>query len=98
LAEAISELNKAKMERQRQEFTWMSQQQQQQQSLLVRQQQNEQQWQFQKSMILNSIQEIEEKLEDVTAVKSPYSGKVRRVKVVSQNERNINVEISLIAE
>ncbi len=98
LAEAISDLNKAKMERQQQEFTWMSQQQQQQQSLLVRQQQNEQQWQFQKSMILNSIQEIEEKLEDVTAVKSPYSGKVRRVKVVSQNERNINIEISLIAE
>ncbi len=98
LAEAISDLNKAKMKRQETEFRWLSQQQRQQQNLLVRQQQNEQQWQFQKSMILNSIQEIEEKLEEVTAVKSPYSGKVRRVKVVSQNERTINVEISLIAE
>jgi hypothetical protein len=98
LAEAISDLNEAKMERQEQEFRWLSQQQSQQQQLLIEQQKSEQQWQFQKAMILNDLQEIEEKLENITAVKSPYSGNVRRVKVVSQSERNINIEISLIAE
>ncbi|MEA5498028.1 hypothetical protein [Limnoraphis robusta] len=98
LAEAISDLNEAKMERQDQEFRWLSQQQRQQQDLIISQQQSEQQWNFQKTMILNSIQEIEEKLEEVVAVKSPYSGSVRRVKVVSQNERIINVELTIIGE
>ena len=98
LAEAISDLNQAKMERQEQEFKWLSQQQQRQQQLLIEQQKSEQQWQYQKAMILNNIQDVEEKLEELTAVKSPYSGSVRRVKVVSQSERNINIEISLIAK
>ncbi len=98
LAEAISDLNEAKMKRQEQEFRWLSQQQRQQQNLLIQQQEAEQQWQYQKAMILNDLQELEEKLEEVVAVKSPYSGNVRRVKIVNQSERNINVEINLIAK
>ncbi len=97
LAEAISNLNEAKMKRQEDKFKWLSQQQQRQQNLLIQQQEAEQQWNYQKAMILNNLQEVEEKLEQITAVKSPYAGNVRRVKVVSQSERNINVEISLIA-
>jgi hypothetical protein len=98
LAEAISDLNEAKMQRQEQEFKWLSQQQQRQQNLLIRQQEAESQWQYQKAMILNDLQEIEDKIAEITAVKSPYSGNIRRVKVISQAERNINVEISLIAQ
>ena len=98
LGEAISDLNEAKINRQEQEFKWLSQQQRQQQNLLIQQQESEQQWQYQKTIILNNLQDIEEKLENITAVKSPYSGTVRRVKVVSQSERNINVEINLIGQ
>ncbi len=98
LAEAISDLNEARMKRQEQEFRWLSQQQRQQQQLLIQQQEAEQQWNYQKAVILNNLQEVEEKLGQITAVKSPYTGTIRRVKIVSQSELNINVEISLIAK
>jgi hypothetical protein len=36
-------------------------------------------------------------MEQITAIKSPYAGSIRRVKVTGQSDRTIQVEISLIA-
>ena len=48
---------------------------------------------------VNSIQtqldKVDEQLEQLTSVYSPYRGKVRRVKILGQNERSINVEVTL---
>ena len=88
--------NSCPLQRQQQEFDYLQQQQQRQQNLLIEQQKSEQQWQFQQAMLLNDLQEIEEKMQEVTAIKSPYSGSVRRVKIIQQNERTIQVEISLV--
>ena len=48
---------------------------------------------------INSLQsqldKVDEELEQLTSVYSPYRGKVRRVKILGQNERSINVEVTL---
>ena len=48
---------------------------------------------------VNSLQtqldKVDEELEQLTSVYSPYRGKVRRVKVLNQSDRNINVEVTL---
>lgn len=48
---------------------------------------------------INSLQlqldKVDEELESLTSVYSPYRGKVRRVKVLGQNERSINIEVTL---
>ena len=48
---------------------------------------------------VNSLQtqldKVDEELEQLTSVYSPYRGKVRRVKVLGQTERSINVEVTL---
>jgi hypothetical protein len=38
---------------------------------------------------------VEEELGELVEVRSPYAGRVRRVKVLGQNERNITAEITL---
>ena len=48
---------------------------------------------------INSLQtqldKVDEELEQLTSVYSPYRGKVRRVKILGQNERAITAEVTL---
>ena len=48
---------------------------------------------------INSLQsqldKVDEELEQLTSVYSPYRGKVRRVKILEQNERSITAEVTL---
>lgn len=97
VGEAMAMLNQAKARRQQEELAFLQQQQLNQQQLLLDQQRSHQQSSYQKAQLLNDLQEIEEKIEQITAIKSPYDGSIRRVKVTGQNDRTIQVEISLIA-
>lgn len=97
VGEAMAMLNQAKARRQQEELTFLQQQQLNQQQLLLDQQRSHQQSTYQKAQLLNDLQEIEEKIEEMTAIKSPYDGSIRRVKVTGQSDRTIQVEISLIA-
>jgi biotin carboxyl carrier protein len=72
------------------------QQQQYQHSIqLAAQQTNLQKQQYDMASLTNQLQEIETKLDELVAVRSPYAGRVRRIKVLGQNERLITVEITL---
>ena len=42
-----------------------------------------------------SLDKVDEELEQLTSVYSPYRGKVRRVKILGQNERSITAEVTL---
>ncbi|WP_019503303.1 hypothetical protein [Pleurocapsa sp. PCC 7319] len=48
---------------------------------------------------INSLQtqldKVDEELEQLTSVYSPYRGKVRRVKILGQNEGRITAEVTL---
>ncbi|MDJ0789865.1 MAG: hypothetical protein QNK05_23965 [Myxococcota bacterium] len=48
---------------------------------------------------INSLQsqldKVDEELEQLTSVYSPYRGKIRRVKILGQNERSITAEVTL---
>lgn len=98
VGETMAALNAAKAQRQQEELTFLQQQQLNQQQLLLEQQRAGQQQSYQKAQLLNDLQDIEEKIELITAIKSPYRGSIRRVKILGQSDRNIQVEISLIAE
>ncbi|OKH10825.1 hypothetical protein NIES593_22750 [Hydrococcus rivularis NIES-593] len=72
------------------------QQQQYQHSIqLAAQQTNLQKQQYDMASLTNQLQETETKLDELVAVRSPYAGRVRRIKVLGQNERLITVEITL---
>ncbi|MDY6941299.1 MAG: hypothetical protein SWY16_27045, partial [Cyanobacteriota bacterium] len=98
VSESMASLNKAKALRQQEELVFLQQQQLNQQQLLLEQQRSSQQQSYQKAQLLNDLQDIEEKIELITAIKSPYAGSIRRVKIIGQSDRNISVEISLIAD
>lgn len=97
VGEAMAALNQAKAKRQQEELMFLQQQQLSQQQLLLDQQRSHQQQSYQKAQLLNDLQDLEEKIEQITAIKSPYAGSIRRVKVTGQSDRTIQVEISLIA-
>lgn len=72
------------------------QQEQYQHSIqLAAHQTNLQKQQYEMASLTSQLQEVEEKLGELVAVRSPYSGRVRRVKVLGQNERKIAVEVTL---
>ncbi len=41
------------------------------------------------------LDKVDEELDKLTSVYSPYRGKVRRVKILGQNERSITAEVTL---
>ena len=41
---------------------------------------------------MNQLQEVESKLEEIVAVRWHYSGRVRRVKILGQNDRLITAD------
>lgn len=85
LNSAVAALNKAKSNYQYQQY---------EHSLnLVRQQSEMQRQQYQVASLVGKKQEIEGKLREITQIKSPVAGKVRRIKNLGQKDRQINLEI-----
>jgi hypothetical protein len=85
LNSAVAALNKAKSNYQYQQY---------EHSLnLVRQQSEMQRQQYQVASLVGKKQEIEGKLREITQIKSPVAGKVRRIKNLGQKDRQINLEV-----
>ena len=85
LNSAIAALNKAKSNYQHQQY---------EHSLnLVRQQSEMQRQQYQIASLVGQKQEIEGKLREITQIKSPVAGKIRRIKNLGQKDRQINLEV-----
>jgi hypothetical protein len=85
LNSAIAALNKAKSNYQHQQY---------EHSLnLVRQQAELQRQQYQIASLVDKKQEIEAKLREITQIKSPVDGRVRRIKNLGQKDRAINLEV-----
>lgn len=85
LNQAIAALDKAQSDQQHQQY---------QHSLnLIRQQSEMQRQQYQVASLVAQKQEIEAKLREITQIKSPVAGKVRRIKNLGQKDRQINLEV-----
>jgi biotin carboxyl carrier protein len=85
LNQAIAALEKAQSDHQHQQY---------QHSLnLIRQQSEMQRQQYQVASLVAQKQEIESKLREITQIKSPVSGKVRRIKNLGQKDRQISLEV-----
>ncbi|MEG4406993.1 hypothetical protein [Microcoleus sp. MON2_D5] len=85
LNQAIAALDKAQSDHQHQQY---------QHSLnLIRQQSEMQRQQYQVASLVAQKQEIEAKLREITQIKSPVAGKVRRIKNLGQKDRQINLEV-----
>ena len=84
---AIAQLDEAKLNYQKQQYEHSLKVSDYQTSLQKQQEQ------------INSLQtqldKVDEELEQLTSVYSPYRGKVRRVKILGQNERSITAEVTL---
>lgn len=95
--ESRVELNRAIANLQRAEsaYSW----QQYQHGLnLQRQQETRQRQQFQVASLQTDLGAIEQKLQELGVVRSPYSGVVQRIKVLGQEGRMLKIELSLMAE
>ncbi|MEG3840060.1 hypothetical protein [Microcoleus sp. herbarium14] len=85
LNQAIAALDKAQSDQQHQQY---------QHSLnLIRQQSEMQRQQYQVASLVAQKQEIASKLREITQIKSPVAGKVRRIKNLGQKDRQINLEV-----
>jgi biotin carboxyl carrier protein len=85
LNQAIAALEKAQSDHQHQQY---------QHSLnLIRQQSEMQRQQYQVASLVAQKQEIEGKLREITQIKSPVAGRVRRIKNLGQKDRAINLEV-----
>ena len=85
LNQAIAALDKAKSDQQQQQY---------EHSLnLIRQQSEMQRQQYQVASLVAQKQEIEAKLREITQIKSPVDGRVRRIKNLGQKDRAINLEV-----
>lgn len=85
LNQAIAALDKAQSDHQHQQY---------QHSLnLIRQQSEMQRQQYQVASLVAQKQEIESKLREITQIKSPVAGRVRRIKNLGQKDRQINLEV-----
>lgn len=85
LNQAIAALDKAQSDHQHQQY---------QHSLnLIRQQSEMQRQQYQVASLVAQKQQIESKLREITQIKSPVAGRVRRIKNLGQKDRQINLEV-----
>ncbi len=87
LEKAIASLDEAKLNYQKQQYEH-SLKVSDYQTLMQRQQ-------SQIASLQTQLDKVDEELDKLTSVYSPYRGKVRRVKVLGQSERDINVEVTL---
>jgi chromosome segregation ATPase len=84
---AIASLDEAKLNYQKQQY---------EHSLKVSDYQTSlQKQQEQVNSLQTQLDTVDEELEQLTSVYSPYRGKVRRVKILGQSERDISVEVTL---
>ncbi len=87
LEKAIASLDEAKLNYQKQQYEHSLKVSDYQTSLQKQQEQ------------INSLQlqldKVNDELENLVSVYSPYRGKVRRIKILGQSDRNINVEVTL---
>ena len=84
---AIASLDEAKLNYQKQQY---------EHSLKVSDYQTLMQKQQEQILSLQTqLDKVDEELEQLTSVYSPYRGKVRRVKILGQNERSITAEVTL---
>ncbi|MDJ0596936.1 MAG: hypothetical protein QNJ72_44425 [Pleurocapsa sp. MO_226.B13] len=84
---AIAALDEAKLNYQKQQYEH-SLKVSDYQTLMQKQQE-------QINSLQTQIDKVDEELEQLTSVYSPYRGKVRRVKILGQNERSITAEVTL---
>lgn len=84
---ALARLSEAKTRYQQQQYQHSIQ--------LAAQQTNLQKQQYDLASLTSQLQDVETKLGELVAVRSPYSGRIRRVKILGQNERMITAEITL---
>jgi biotin carboxyl carrier protein len=88
LEAAIARFNEAKSRSQQQQYEY---------SLRLAEYQNRRQrQQYEVNLRKSQLQTIEDKLQNSVVVRSPYSGKVHRIKVIEQRDRQITVEIILL--
>lgn len=85
LNQAIAALDKAQSDQQHQQYQHSLNQ--------IRQQSELQRQQYQVASLVAQKQEIESKLREITQIKSPVAGKVRRIKNLGQKDRQINLEV-----
>ena len=84
---AIASLDEAKLNYQKQQYEH-SLKVSDYQTLMQKQQE-------QINSLQSSLDKVDDELEQLTSVYSPYRGKVRRVKILGQNERSITAEVTL---
>ncbi|MCC3498361.1 MAG: hypothetical protein JGK38_17335 [Microcoleus sp. PH2017_15_JOR_U_A] len=85
LNSAIAALHKAKSNYQHQQY---------EHSLnMVKMQSEMQRQQYQVASLVGQKQELEGKLREITQIKSPVAGQVRRIKNLGQKDRQINLEV-----
>ncbi|MDJ0902193.1 MAG: hypothetical protein QNJ55_25665 [Xenococcus sp. MO_188.B8] len=84
---AIAALDEAKLNYQKQQYEH-SLKVSDYQTLMQRQQ-------TQITSLQSQLDKVDEELEQLTSVYSPYQGKVRRVKILGQNEQSITAEVTL---
>ncbi len=87
LEAAVARLSEAKTRYQREKYQHSIQ--------LAAYQTSLQRQQYQLASLVSQLQKVEDDLSKIVAVNSPYSGRVRRVKITGQNERLITAEITL---
>jgi chromosome segregation ATPase len=87
LEKAIASLDEAKLNYQKQQYEH-SLKVSDYQTLMQKQQE-------QVNSLQTQLDTVDEELDKLTSVYSPYRGKVRRVKILGQNERSITAEVTL---
>ncbi len=110
-AESESDLTKAKLEKakrdyQREEYQYslelskreidIQRQQQEYQRQMQEWEKQERDRTFQLSQVNIQLQNLETQLTQLSQVKSPYAGKIQRIKWEGQNDKNLSVELTLI--
>ena len=87
MEKAIAALDEAKLNYRRQQY---------EHSLKVSDYQTLMQKQQEQILSLQTqLDKVDEEVSQLTSVYSPYRGKVRRVKILGQNERSITAEVTL---
>jgi biotin carboxyl carrier protein len=84
---ALARLSEAKTRYQQQQYQHSIQ--------LVAQQTNLQKQQYDMTSLMSQLQDVETKLSELVTVRSPYSGRVRKIRILGQNERMITAEVTL---
>jgi DNA repair exonuclease SbcCD ATPase subunit len=105
---AKGQLSQAQAERQYQEYQYslelskraiaLQQSDLQRQEQLQREEQEIKDREFQIAQLEGQVQAIETQIVQLSSVRSPFSGKIRKIKFEEQNDQNLTVELQLIAD